>query len=338
MRCTRREFNRLSALAGIARLGGVKTQEEEASVPVAIVKTTDRKTGIPRAVKLLGGTNFAGRNVCLKCSYNSPHPYPATTHPESLSAAVALLRTSGSGDITLVERSGMGLTREVMSKLGTLERIRDLEVSFLPLEELPAGEWKRFDLADSHWENGIEGPRFLSDGSCIVQVCNLRTHRFGGEFSGALKNSIGLIAKYSSTDSQRNFMEELHASPCQCEMIAEVNQIYSPELTIMDVVKTFIEGGPESGRVADPGIIAASRDRVALDAAGVAILRHFGAGFPLDRGDVFDQGQIKRAVELRLGIRSAKQIDLVTDDDESRVLAERLKNLLDDFSFQLEGA
>ena len=56
------------------------------------------------------------------------------------------------------------------------------------------------------------------------------------------------------------------------------------------------------------------------------------------RGAVFDQSQIKRAVELGPGIQSAKQINLVTDDDESGITAERLENLLGDFSFQLEGA
>jgi uncharacterized protein (DUF362 family) len=331
MRCTRREFNRLSAIAGIACLGGVREKKkEEPIVSVAIVKTTDRESGIPRAVGLLGDINFAANDVYLKCSYNSPHPFPATTHPKSLSAAVKLLKTKGSDKITLVERSGMGLTRDVMEKLGAVEQIRELGISFQPLEELAPNRWKQVELPDSHWKRGIEAPRFLSQESCVVQVCNLRTHRFGGEFSAAIKNSIGLIAKYSAMNSQQNYMEELHASPHQCQMIAEVNQIYAPKLAIMDAVQAFIEGGPESGQIADSGIIAASRDRVALDATGIAILRHFGAGFPIDRGTIFEQKQIKRSAELGLGVRSARQIRLITEDDESRILASRLTNLLND--------
>jgi len=73
-------------------------------------------------------------------------------------------------------------------------------------------------------------------------------------------------------------------------------------------------------------------DRVALDAIGLALLRHFGAGFPLNRGAVFDQAQIKRAADLGLGVRSARQISVVTDDEPSRVFAARMANLLD-FSF-----
>ena len=254
----------------------------------------------------------------------------ATTHPESLAAAVKLLKAKGSREITLVERSGMGLTRNVMENLGALEQARALEIFFQPLEDLAVNQWEKIELPDSHWKNGIEAPRFLSRESCVVQVCNLRTHRFGGEFSAALKNSIGLIAKHSTVKTQQNYMEELHASPHQCQMIAEVNRIYEPQLIIMDAVQTFIDGGPESGQIADSGIIAASRDRVALDATGIAILRHFGAGFPIDRGSVFDQKQIKRAVELGLGVQTPRQIWFIADDDESWILSSRLTNLLND--------
>ena len=41
----------------------------------------------------------------------------------------------------------------------------------------------------------------------------------------------------------------------------------TPELLIMDAMQVFVQGGPESGRTADPGI-AASRDRVASTRSG----------------------------------------------------------------------
>jgi uncharacterized protein (DUF362 family) len=111
-------------------------------------------------------------------------------------------------------------------------------------------------------------------------------------------------------------------------MIAEVNQAYSPDLVIMDAIQVFIKGGPESGELACPEIIAASRDRIALDAVGVAVLRHFGAGYPLNRGSVFEQPQLKRAVELGLGVKSGKGIRLLADDRDSRSTAAQLENLL----------
>jgi uncharacterized protein (DUF362 family) len=318
----------MSFLTGFSCLGGIMDSANDRSASVAIVKTTDRKTGIPRAAAMLEEASFSEKDVYLKCNYNSPDNFPATTHPDALRTAVKLLRAKECRNIILVERSGMGLTREVLKELGTTDLIRQLKVTFLPLEEVTADQWQRVYFPESHWKDGIEVPRFLNQEACVVQVCNLNTHRFGGQFSASLKNSIGLIAKYSLEDPQTNYMKELHDSPNQCQMIAEVNQAYSPQLLLMDAVQSFISGGPETGELADSGVIVASKDRVALDAVGLAVLRYYGAGFPLNRGSIFDQPQIKRAAELGLGVRSPKQIRLVADDDESRFFSAKLANLL----------
>jgi uncharacterized protein (DUF362 family) len=332
MHFTRRKFNRLAVMTGFGYLGGLLDEAGDPGSTVAIVKTSDRERGIPRAVALLKETSFSGKHVYLKCNYNSADSFPATTHPETLRATVKLLKSKGSQSISLVERSGMGLSREVLQALDTMKLIRELSIQFIPLEDLTPDHWQHIDLPGSHWKNGVEVPNFITPKACIVQVCNLKTHRFGGQFSASLKNSIGLIAKYSPGDPQKNYMKELHDSPFQSQMIAEANKVYSPQLIIMDAVQTFVSGGPESGELANSGIIAASVDRVALDAIGLALLRHFGAGFPLNRGAVFDQAQIKRAADLGLGVRSARQISVVTDDEPSRVFAARMANLLD-FSF-----
>jgi hypothetical protein len=84
----------------------------------------------------------------------------------------------------------------------------------------------------------------------------------------------------------------------------------------------------ESGELAYPEVVAASRDRVALDSVGVALLRHFGAESPLNRGAIFDQEQLKRAVELGLGVKTGKEIQFLADDKESRSMAAQLENAL----------
>jgi uncharacterized protein (DUF362 family) len=327
MQITRRDFNRLSALTGIAFLGRIPEETAAGNTPVAIVKTKDRNSGFRKALELLGEPSYEGKDVYLKCSYNSPDPYPASTHPEALRAAVECIREKGSRKIILAERSGMGPTREVLGKLKMLDIIRQLGIVFLPLEELAAGEWQRMDLPGSHWTDGVEIPVFLAQKPCIVQVCNLKTHRFGAQFSASLKNSIGLIAKYSAI-KMHNYMSELHGSRFQCGMIAEVNQLYSPDLIVMDAIEAFVKGGPESGAVVYPEIVAASRDRVAIDSVGVALLRHYGAESPLNRGSIFEQEQLKRAVELGLGVKSGNEIQLIADDKESRSMAAQLENWL----------
>nr|AGS52824.1 iron-sulfur cluster-binding protein [uncultured bacterium contig00009] len=313
--------------------------QERDTVRVAIVKTANREKGFARAVALLGEMDFSGRNVYLKGSYNSPDPFPATTHPDALGAIVRTLRGKGARGVTLIERSGMGRTRDVLEELHVPAALEELDVSFRPLDELSAGEWLHFELAGSHWPKGIAFPRFLTRDKCIVQLCNLKTHRFGGEFSASLKNSIGLIARYAAAESgfaekdakrpgrRWNYMKDLHSSPDQGLMIAEVNYVYAPELIVMDAVEVFITGGPEKGETAAPEIIAASRDRVALDAVGFAILQYAGARIG-GSARVFEQAQIRRAAELKLGVDSPEKIRVVSDDDTGRLLASRLESIL----------
>ena len=366
MRITRREFGRLSALGGIGWLGEVpqtadptisplkaqsvsppEVPEENEAVRVAIIKSSDREEGIARTMALLderGKTDFSGKDVYLKGSYDSPNPFPATTHPNMLAAAVRLLHGRGTRSITLIERSDMGRTREVLEKLGALNLLNELEVSFRPLDELAADEWRLVELSDSHWPKGIAIPYFISHDACVVQLCNLNTHRFGREFSASLENSTGLVAKYANSAERknqgdqtsetekdltrgRNYMMDLHNSSTPGEMIAEVNQMYTPSLIMMDATEVFISGGPEKGVIAQPEIIAAAHDRVALDAVGFSILQYAGTRTGNSIA-VFEQPQIRRAVELHLGANSPEEIEIVSDDNSGRLLATRLESIL----------
>ena len=58
--------------------------------------------------------------------------------------------------------------------------------------------------------------------------------------------------------------------------IAELNLGIKPALNILDGSKSFVFGGPSSGDTAEPKLIVASRDRIAADATGVAVLKSMG--------------------------------------------------------------
>ncbi len=169
-----------------------------------------------------------------------------------------------------------------------------MEVAVLDEEK----EWSR--AKGSHWKNGFLFPAVFSNADAIVQTCCLKTHRYGGHFTMSLKNSVGMVAKYDPVDGY-NYMSELHSSVYQRQMIAEINAAYEPEFVIMDGIKAFSKGGPDTGTLIEPGIMLASRDRVALDAAGVAVLRIYGTTKEVSKGSIFDQEQIKRAIELDIG-------------------------------------
>ncbi|HSP06338.1 MAG TPA: DUF362 domain-containing protein, partial [Acidobacteriota bacterium] len=146
-------------------------------------------------------------------------------------------------------------------------------------------------------------------------------------FTLSLKNSVGLAAKFVPGDSY-NYMKELHSSPSQRLMIAEINTAYRPDLIVMDGVEAFVTGGPDSGKKVDSGVILASTDRVAIDAVGVALLRHFGTTAEVSSGKIFEQEQIARAVQLDIGVSSPEQIELIAADNESADFAKTIKQVL----------
>jgi uncharacterized protein (DUF362 family) len=323
---TRRQFGALTAGAFCGRLLAQEDDKLRVSV-VSLMRGRDRRQAVQTGFALIDSPDFAGKDVYLKGNYNSPDPYPASTHPDTLSAVVEELRARKCGSLTLVERSGMGTARDIWETLGVTELARRLNVRLLPLEDMPDDQWQVVDLPGSKWKKGVEAPKFLDASATVVQITNIKTHRFGGVFSGSLKNSIGLIAKYGHDGSRYNYMLELHSSPDQRRMIAEVNLLYKPAVVVMDAAQVFVSGGPERGESAYPEAFAVSRDRVAIDAVGVALLRIHGAA-AFRTTDVYEHEQLKRAAELKLGAGSAQQIEFLGSDPDGRNLAVQVRAVL----------
>jgi uncharacterized protein (DUF362 family) len=295
---------------------------------VAFVKTADRATGVKKALELLSLNRIKGKNLFLKPNFNSADPAPGSTHPDTLSTLVQMLQTLGAARITVGDRSGMGDTRRVMEQKDIFRMADELGFEAMVLDELAAEDWLVQQLPGSHWQQGFAVPRPVLEADGVVQTCCLKTHRYGGHFTLSLKNSVGLAAKWVPGESY-NYMNELHGSPDQRRMIAEINTVYQPDLVILDGVAAFVEGGPAQGKQVPANLILAGTDRVAIDAVGVAVLRHFGTTPEVSQGTIFEQEQIARAVELGLGVTSADQIELITDDPDSAAYARQIQEILE---------
>jgi uncharacterized protein (DUF362 family) len=144
----------------------------------------------------------------------------------------------------------------------------------------------------------------------------------------SLKNSVGLVAK-RDPGGFYEYMAELHTSPFQRQMIAEVNRFYKVDLIIMDATEAFVNGGPDRGELVKPDLMLASSDRVAMDAVGVALLRYYGGTSEVMRGRIFELEQISRAAELGVGVASASAIKLVPLDDKSQESTRKIREILD---------
>ncbi len=287
---------------------------------VALVRTRDRTNGVTRAIQLLDINPVQGKPVVLKPNFNTADPFPGSTHNDTLRVLIVNLHKMGAGKITVAERSGPADTNRVMETKGILKMAKELGFDAINLEETGQSGWVHVHPKDSHWANGFNFARLYHEAECIVETCCLKTHQFGGHFTMSLKCTVGMVSRPN--------MSELHSSPNQRKLIAEMNTAYSPSLIVMDGLEAFINGGPMTGKKATANVILAGTDRIAIDATGVAILRRLGTTPEVTKGPVFSQEQIARAVELGLGVSSPQQIEFVTGDDESAGFVQELKKIL----------
>lgn len=295
---------------------------------VFLVKTDKREEGIGDILEKFNMTDYNDKNVALKANYNSADPFPASTHPETLKTLIKQIKKFNPRTITLGERSGMGETQDVLERMGVMDlsKSEGFNVSVLDMEDSDA--WVKVDREGTHWIKGFYISKIFKQADKVVQTCCLKSHRFGGHFTLSLKNSVGIVAK-KHPDGIYNYMGELHISPYQRLMIAEINQHYDVDLVLMDGMKAFVNRGPEEGYVVEPNLLLASTDRVAIDAVGVAILRHYGTTREISKGRIFELDQIKRAAELDIGVKSADEIEIVGLNEESEAVSGELDEILE---------
>ncbi|MBP1928851.1 uncharacterized protein (DUF362 family) [Methanolinea mesophila] len=294
---------------------------------VYLIQTSDRAEGIRALFREPVVPDLKGKPVVIKANYNSDDPFPASTHPETLRVLVEELGAREPAKMTLLERSGMGNTRQVLTNRKVFATMDRPGCEAVVLDELPREAWVEFPPGNTHWKHGFYLPKLLLDAGVVVNTCCCKTHRFGGHFTMSLKNSVGLVAK-RLPGGLHNYMWELHASRDQRRMIGEINAHYRADLVVMDALEAFVRGGPEQGERVAPGLLLASTDRVAVDAVGVSLLRFYGTTREVTKGSVFSQEQIETAAGLGVGAASSDEVEIVPLNESAGETAEKIRGIL----------
>jgi uncharacterized protein (DUF362 family) len=280
---------------------------------VAFVKTEDRTNGVKSSITTLGLNPVKNKDVLIKPNFNTADPIPGSTHNDTLMALVDEVWNMGAKSISLGERS-YPPTREVMDEKGILPLLKQKDVHIIDFDDLDKKDWVEFKPKNSHWENGFRIARPILETECLISTCCLKTHQFGGVFTLSLKLHVGVVPTFRHG---YQYMGELHQSPHQQEMIAEINHPFSPDIIVLDGIDVFTDGGPASGKRAKGNIFLASTDRVAIDAVGVAVLKTLGSNSAIMKRKIFDQRQIARASDLGIGVSSPSEIEIISADQES---------------------
>ena len=292
--------------------------------PVILARTESRQEGVRASLKALNVNPAKGKHVLIKPNFNTADPTPGSTHNDTLAALVEKLWAMGAKSISVGERS-WPRTRKVMELKGVLPVLQKLDVRFIDFDDLKEKDWVEFKPKGSHWANGFRVARPILEAECLVSTGCLKTHQFGGVFTLSLKLHVGVVP------TERNgysYMHELHSSPHQRKMIAEINEPFRPQLVVMDGIDVFVDEGPATGKLARGNVFLAATDRVAIDAVGVAVLKYLGSNDQIMNTKIFEQEQIVRAVELGLGAATPAEIDVLPADTKSADMRDKIVEIL----------
>lgn len=288
---------------------------------VFIAYDSDRTRAARKVVQAHGLPELSGKQVLIKPNFNTADTPPGSTHIDTIRTVVEMVKAKGTKRIIVADRSGPAKTGKVFQEKGVFALAEELGFECLILDDMPRDRYIKIKPPGSHWMNGFWFAKPAQEADAVIGLCCLKTHQYGGHFTMSLKLATGFV--------HRSNMTELHTSVInQRNMIAEMNVAYRPALMVMDGVDAFYSGGPMTGSMWNANLTFASSDRVALDAAGVAALKMHGTTSKIEKRGVFEQDQIRRAVELGLGAARPEDIELVPVDEASKDPASQVRAVL----------
>jgi uncharacterized protein (DUF362 family) len=291
---------------------------------VAFFKTEVRGTGVPSSIRALNINPVKNKEVLIKPNFNTADLAPGSTHNDTLASLVEEMWKMGARSVAVGERS-YPPTRDVMEQKGVIALLQKLDARIINFDDLEDKDWVEIRPKESHWQKGFRVARPVLESECLVSTCCLKTHQYGGVFTMSLKLHVGVVP---TTRNGYDYMRELHSSPHQRRMIAEINSAFKPAIVVLDGIDAFVDGGPMTGRRAKGNLFLAGTDRVAIDAVGVAVLKTLGSNEQIMGRKIFDQEQIARAVELGLGAASPTAVELLPVDDQSGEYCARVQDNL----------
>lgn len=210
--------------------------------------------------------------------------------------------------------------------------------------------WRKLQPADAkHWPTGFELAELLFSVDHVINVPVIKTH-FQAWFTMSMKAFVGMSHHrtrkefHSTYSGDRSLFDQTGAANRKARRrgvkvdpedeankiygfvarIAELNLALKPSMNILDGTQSFVYGGPSSGDSVAPKIVVASRDRIAADTTGVAVLKRYGCEERLMTRSPWDLPFVKHAMKIGLGVDSPAKVNLkhqeVEDIDQIRAM------------------
>ncbi len=316
------KFKRKPSLKDAIRISATANRTVNMKSKVSVVKGTNISNMLVDSVNLLGGAGILpGSIVLIKVNQNSDDPFPATSSPEFISSLVTYLKQFNPARIVVADASFAGFlpTLKTMKRTGVYQAATEAGAEVLGFEEseflavIPEGA--------ENWVRPFRVARIYLEADYVISQPVVKTHKHA-IYSMALKNAVGALL-----NSDRSLMHSASENRFW-KMIAEINLVRRPDLILLDGRKAMVTGGPFSGEIKEAGYLIATRDLIAADAIGLAILKYLGTTERIENHSIWDVPVLKRATEIGLGARSVEEIEIVSQglsEDEYQKIFNFLK-------------
>jgi uncharacterized protein (DUF362 family) len=271
---------------------------------VSLIGGKDIRAIVREAISAIGGFDrlgIHGKTVLVKPNVVAGRRNPTTTNPDVVRATVTLLYQHGASKVFVGDMSALLRlpTNENMEKTGIAKAARDAGAEVLFFED---HEWIKVNIKQGKYIKGVDVSEWIFRADKVINLPVVKTHR-SAQYSICLKNFVGV----TNFRQRPYFVDRRHWE----EVVSEINLAYTPDLNIVDGTTIMVEGGPWKGTEKRTDLIIASGDRVAADIVGLALIKSFGLWKDVPN-NIWETRQIKRAVELGLGVSKKEEIKLVT--------------------------
>jgi uncharacterized protein (DUF362 family) len=278
--------------------------KDNGKTQVSLVHGKEVEEMVRTAIDLIGGIeklDVHRKSILLKPNILAGTPPPATTNPKVVRAVAKILYESGASRVLVGDLSAFLKlpTRKNMEMTFMMLVAEEVEAELVPFDERG---WVSVDIPQGKFLKKVYVSEVLFQVDRVINLPVIKTHR-SATYSIALKNFVG-----ATHYRQRPYL--VSRSHWE-EVIAELNLAYTPDLNIVDGTRLMVEEGPWKGRAVDANLIVATGDRIAADVVGLGILKHYSQIPQIRKVSVWEQRQVRRAIELGLGIAEKDEIELL---------------------------
>jgi uncharacterized protein (DUF362 family) len=253
---------------------------------VAMARGTDWAQATMDAIAGAGGLpDLTGAVVVIRPNVIESEA-DGTTNPEVIRGVIRAAKQKGASQILVAEDSFNGACLPFMQTLG-ITAVCTAEGA-TPTELKNTATTNRRPANATAWANGLDFYDIVYNADYVINVPKCKTHG-SANFSLALKAWFGSLRRPSDLHTQL------------LNKAAEAHLARQEDFVVIDATRCMVTGGPGAGgTMKDSRIVVASKDAIAADVTGLAIIRYFGGtdAAAAVRGTPWNQAQIRRALAL----------------------------------------